>query len=56
MSELDFVKGNCVAVNGRKLTPAGVLKALNALGGKHGIGRVDLVENRFRRHEIARRV
>jgi argininosuccinate synthase len=45
--ELDFVKGNCTAVNGRKLTPAGVLKALNQLGGKHGIGRVDLVENRF---------
>jgi len=45
--ELDFVKGNCVAVNGKKMTPAGVLKALNKLGGKHGIGRVDLVENRF---------
>ena len=45
--ELDFVQGNCVAVNGQKLTPAGVLKALNKLGGKHGIGRVDLVENRF---------
>ena len=45
--ELDFVKGNCVSVNGQKLSPAGVLKALNRLGGKHGIGRVDLVENRF---------
>jgi len=45
--ELDFVKGNCVAVNGKQLTPAGVLKKLNKLGGKHGIGRVDLVENRF---------
>ena len=45
--ELDFVKGNCVAVNGQKLSPAGVLRALNKLGGKHGIGRVDLVENRF---------
>src|SRR5216110_2558816 len=45
--ELDFERGNCVAVNGRRLTPAGVLKALNKLGGKHGIGRVDLVENRF---------
>ncbi|MFA5057231.1 MAG: argininosuccinate synthase [Opitutaceae bacterium] len=45
--ELDFVRGDCVAVNGRKLTPAGVLKILNQLGGKHGIGRVDLVENRF---------
>jgi len=45
--ELDFKNGNCVAVNGKKLSPAGVLKALNKLGGKHGIGRVDLVENRF---------
>ena len=45
--ELDFVRGNCTAVNGKKLSPAGVLKALNKLGGKHGIGRVDLVENRF---------
>src|SRR5579885_1743422 len=45
--ELDFEKGNCVAVNGKKLSPAGVLKTLNALGKKHGIGRVDLVENRF---------
>jgi argininosuccinate synthase len=45
--ELDFDKGNCVAVNGKKLSPANVLKVLNKLGGKHGIGRVDLVENRF---------
>lgn len=45
--ELDFVKGDCVAVNGKKLSPAGVLRELNRLGGKHGIGRVDLVENRF---------
>jgi argininosuccinate synthase len=45
--ELDFEKGNCVSVNGKKLSPADVLKALNKLGGKHGIGRVDLVENRF---------
>jgi len=45
--ELDFEQGNCVAVNGKKLSPAGVLKALNKLGGKHGVGRVDLVENRF---------
>jgi argininosuccinate synthase len=44
---LDFLKGNCVAVNGKKLSPAGVMRALNKLGGKHGIGRVDLVENRF---------
>ena len=45
--ELEFARGNCVAVNGKKLSPAGVLKTLNKLGGKHGIGRVDLVENRF---------
>jgi argininosuccinate synthase len=45
--ELEFERGNCVAVNGRTLSPAGVLKTLNKLGGKHGIGRVDLVENRF---------
>jgi argininosuccinate synthase len=45
--ELEFAQGNCVAVNGKKLSPAGVLKVLNKLGGKHGIGRVDLVENRF---------
>jgi argininosuccinate synthase len=44
---LDFVKGICVAVNGRKLSPANVMRALNRLGGKHGVGRVDLVENRF---------
>src|SRR5271170_2593127 len=44
---LDFVKGECVAVNGKRLTPLGVMQALNKLGGKHGVGRVDLVENRF---------
>ena len=44
---LEFAKGNCTAVNGRALSPLGVLKALNRLGGKHGIGRVDLVENRY---------
>ena len=44
---MDFVKGDCVAVNGKKLTPLGVMKALNKLGGKHGVGRVDMVENRF---------
>jgi len=44
---LDFVRGICVAVNGRRLSPLGVMETLNRLGGKHGIGRVDLVENRF---------
>jgi argininosuccinate synthase len=44
---LDFVKGNCVAVNGQTFSPLGVMKALNKLGGKHGVGRVDMVENRY---------
>ena len=45
--ELDFERGICVAVNGKKLSPLGVMLELNRLGGRHGIGRVDLVENRF---------
>ncbi len=45
--EIEFSKGDAVAVNGTRLTPAKLLAALNDLGGKHGIGRVDLVENRF---------
>lgn len=45
--ELAFEKGNCVAVNGEALSPLAVMKKLNALGGKHGVGRVDMVENRF---------
>ncbi len=44
---VDFRKGDPVAVNGKALTPAALLTELNRLGGKHGIGRVDLVENRF---------
>jgi argininosuccinate synthase len=44
---LDFEKGTCVAVNGKSLTPLGVMKALNKAGGRHGVGRVDMVENRF---------
>ena len=44
---LDFVKGDCVSVNGRTLTPLAVMKLLNKLGGKHGVGRVDMVENRY---------
>jgi len=44
---LDFEKGNCTALNGKPLNPLGVMKALNRLGGKHGIGRVDMVENRY---------
>jgi argininosuccinate synthase len=45
--ELAFQNGNCVKVNGKKLSPLGVMQTLNNLGGKHGIGRVDIVENRF---------
>jgi argininosuccinate synthase len=45
--ELEFEQGNCVAVNGKPLSPLSVMKTLNKLGGKHGIGRVDIVENRF---------
>jgi len=44
---LDFVRGNCVAVNGKNLTALGVMKTLNKIGGRHGVGRVDMVENRF---------
>src|SRR5213592_1888921 len=44
---LHFLRGNCVGVNGKELDPLAVMKTLNKLGGKHGIGRVDLVENRF---------
>ena len=45
--EIEFAKGDAVAVEGKKLSPAALLTALNELGGKHGIGRLDLVENRF---------
>ena len=45
--ELDFVRGDCIAVDGEALSPAEVLRTLNKLGGKHGIGRADVVENRF---------
>ncbi|GAB1409228.1 argininosuccinate synthase [Desulfovibrionales bacterium] len=44
---LDFERGNPVAINGEKLSPAQMLAKLNELGGKHGIGRLDMVENRF---------
>jgi argininosuccinate synthase len=45
--DLAFESGDCVAVNGKALLPLGVMQTLNKLGGKHGIGRVDIVENRF---------
>lgn len=45
--EIEFKAGLPVAVNGRKLSPARLLAALNDIGGKNGIGRVDIVENRY---------
>ncbi|OGQ84079.1 MAG: argininosuccinate synthase [Deltaproteobacteria bacterium RIFCSPLOWO2_12_FULL_60_19] len=45
--EIDFSRGDPVALNGKRLSPATLLAALNALGARHGIGRVDLVENRY---------
>lgn len=45
--EITFIKGNPVAINGVEMTPAVLFKELNTLGGRHGIGRIDLVENRF---------
>lgn len=45
--DLEFKQGDIIALNGKKLSPARVLAKLNQLGGKHGIGRLDLVENRY---------
>ena len=45
--ELEYRRGDIVAVDGKKLTPALVLRELNRLGGRHGVGRLDMVENRY---------
>ncbi|MDA8232593.1 MAG: argininosuccinate synthase [Magnetospirillum sp.] len=45
--EIEFEKGDAVAVNGERLSPAKLLTKLNEIGGRNGIGRIDLVENRF---------
>ncbi|HUY04973.1 MAG TPA: argininosuccinate synthase, partial [Rhodocyclaceae bacterium] len=45
--EIDYERGDIVGLNGSRLSPATVLTRLNELGGKHGIGRLDLVENRY---------
>lgn len=45
--DLEYERGDIVAINGVRLSPAAVLTKLNELGGKHGIGRLDLVENRY---------
>jgi argininosuccinate synthase len=44
---IQFQSGEPVAVNGRKLSPAKLIESLNAIGGRHGVGRADLVENRL---------
>jgi argininosuccinate synthase len=44
---LEYRRGDIVAVNGRKLSPAKALAELNRLGGRHGVGRLDMVENRY---------
>ncbi len=45
--DLEFDQGNCIAIDGVSANPADIIRALNSIAGKHGIGRVDLVENRF---------
>lgn len=45
--DIEFKKGDAIAINGKKMSPAEILTKLNELGGKNGIGRLDLVENRF---------
>ncbi len=47
MVEITFEKGDAVAINGEPMSPATILTRLNEMGGRHGIGRLDLVENRF---------
>src|SRR6201991_3745210 len=45
--EIEFAKGDAIAVNGQKLSPANLLAKLNEIAGRHGVGRLDLVENRY---------
>ncbi|EMY62951.1 argininosuccinate synthase [Leptospira terpstrae] len=45
--ELDFENGDCVSIDGKKMNPLEVMETLNDLGGKNGVGRVDIVENRL---------
>ena len=45
--EIDFECGDPVAVNGQRLSPAALIKMLNEVGGRHAVGRIDMVENRF---------
>ena len=45
--ELRFAQGDIVAIDGKKMSPANILASLNTIGGRHGIGRLDMVENRY---------
>ncbi len=45
--ELTFAQGDIVAIDGKKMSPANILATLNTIGGRHGIGRLDMVENRY---------
>ncbi len=45
--EIEYARGNPIAINGEKLSPARIIERANELAGRHGIGRVDLVENRY---------
>ena len=47
MVDIDFVKGEPAAINGKKMGAVALLEELNKIGGKHGVGRIDLVENRY---------
>ena len=45
--EIEFAHGDPIAINGKTLSPANLLRELNSIGGRHGVGRSDIVENRF---------
>lgn len=45
--EIGFSRGDAISINGKALSPANLLAKLNAIGGRHGVGRLDLVENRY---------
>ena len=45
--EIDYEGGDAVAVDGRRMSPAGIIAELNRVGGEHGVGRLDIVENRY---------
>jgi argininosuccinate synthase len=45
--EIEYLRGDPVAINGEKLSPANLIERANLIGGRHGVGRADMVENRF---------